>query len=266
MSGRARKPPSSLTARNADRHALYEIAVQRPEVIVGFIEELAEATDRRPIKRLREDFCGTANLASFWVADGADHEAVGVDLDAEVLDWAERHNRGPLGEAAERLTLIAGDVMSVEAAPADALVSLNFSHCIYHDRASLVAYLERARANLAPGGLLVCDTFGGPESIRASVDERSFSGFTYQWEQRCFDPIDNRIDCRIHFRFPNGSRMRDAFRYDWRMWAIPELREAMSEAGFTQTGVYFEAEDGFIDAPSREELDAWVAYIVALRD
>jgi SAM-dependent methyltransferase len=266
MSRRARKPPSTLTARTADRHALYEIAVQRPEVIVGFVEELAEATDRRPIKRLREDFCGTANLASFWVADGDDHEAVGVDLDAEVIDWAERRNRKPLGGAGERLTLIEGDVMTTETPPADALVALNFSYCIYHDRAALLAYLRRAHANLAPGGVMLCDTFGGPESIKPSLDVRHFSGFTYQWEQRAFDPVTNRIDCRIHFRFPNGSTMRDAFSYHWRMWSIPELREAMAEVGFTQTGVYFEAEDGFIDDPGEEELDAWVAYVVGLRD
>jgi len=257
-----------MTARTADRHALYEIAVQRPEVVVGFIEELGEAMGLGPMRRLREDFCGTANLASFWVADGLEREAVGVDLDPEVIEWAERRNRAGLGEASGRLTLIEGDVMeAVNPWPggsgADALAALNFSYCIYHDRASLLGYLRRAYENLEAGGLMVCDTFGGPESIRSSVDERHFSGFTYQWEQVGFDPVENRIDCRIHFRFPNGSTMRNAFCYDWRMWSIPELREAMLEVGFVETGVYFEAEDGFIAEPTDEELEAWVAYVAA---
>jgi len=266
MSRPGRKPPATLTARTADRHALYEIAVQRPEVIVGFIDELADAVDRRPMRRLREDFCGTANLASFWVADDPRREAIGVDRDAEVIGWAERRNRRPLGDAADRLTLIRDDVMTADAPPADALVSLNFSHCIYHQRRTLLAYLRRAHRNIAPGGVMICDAFGGPDAIKPCLDSRRFSAFTYQWEQRSFDPRTNRIDCRIHFRFPNGSTMRDAFQYDWRMWSIPELQEALAETGFTQTGVYFESEDGFIDAPGEEQLDAWVAYIVALRD
>ena len=41
--------------------------------------------------------------------------------------------------------------------------------------------------------------------------------------------------------------LRDAFVYRWRLWSVPELRDAMMEAGFRSTEVYDrvpEAADG----------------------
>jgi len=42
-------------------------------------------------KRLREDFCGTGLFSCAWVKSAADREAVGVDLDPEVLAWSRAH-------------------------------------------------------------------------------------------------------------------------------------------------------------------------------
>lgn len=260
-----RKPPAALSARNADRHALYEASVQRPMVIVGFIEELFEQVRGRDPVVLREDFCGTAHLSSTWVQSGSDRRAIGVDLDPEVLDWAETHNRLPLAEDAERLALVQDDVMAVSD-KADVLLSLNFSHWVYHERDRLLAYLKHAHACLSPGGLFVCDAFGGPASITPCVDERKFSDFDYLWEQVGFDPLTHRIRCAIHFKFRNGSKLRNAFEYDWRMWSLPEVQELLVEAGFGQLGIYFESEDGFIADFEEVDYEAWVAYIVALRD
>jgi len=260
-----RKPPSHLTARNADRHHLYETAVQRPTIIVDFLEELFDVVRPRPPRTLREDFCGTANLAAHWVRSDAERTAVGVDVDGEVLTWGRRHNQQPLGDAAHRLTLIKSDVREVDH-PADVVAALNFSSFIYKTRDALHAYLAHAYANVRPGGLMLLDAFGGPESIRPCLDERPFGDFTYQWEQRAFDPLTNRIDCRIHFRFRNGTTWRDAFIYDWRMWSLPELQELLEAVGFNQMGIYFEDEAGFVSELSAEHADAWVAYLVALRD
>ncbi len=265
MSRGTRKPDAALTARNADPHALYEQSVQRPDVIVGFVEELFHHTRDRAPRILREDFCGTALLSSMWALSEPDRRAIGVDHDAAVLDWAQRHNVQPIGDAARRIDLVHGDVLHSRR-QADALVSLNFSHFIHHDRAALLGYLRHARRCIKPGGLFICDAFGGPESIRPCLDERRFSRFDYLWEQRAFDPLTGRIDCRIHFRFRNGSVLRDAFAYDWRMWSLPELRELLAEAGFDDLGIYFESEEGFIADFDAVGFDAWVAYLVALRD
>jgi SAM-dependent methyltransferase len=265
MSAASRKPAAALSARNADPHALYEQSVQRPDVMIGFIEELFDhARDRAP-RTVREDFCGTAHLAALWTCSGDHRRAIGVDHDAGVLGWARRHNVQPLGEARRRIDLIHGDVLDVRR-QADAVVSLNFSHFTYHTRENLRRYFRHARRCVKPGGLFICDAFGGPESIRPCLDKRRFSRFEYHWEQRAFDPLTNRIDCRIHFRFPNGTALRDAFAYDWRMWSLPELRELLAEAGFDDLGIYFESEEGFIADFDAVDFEAWVAYVVALRN
>jgi hypothetical protein len=41
---------------------------------------------------LKEDFCGTALLASEWVEWRRDNTALGVDLDAATLAWGREHN------------------------------------------------------------------------------------------------------------------------------------------------------------------------------
>ena len=66
--------------------------------------------------------------------------------------------------------------------------------------------------------------------------------------------------------------MRKAFRYDWRLWSLPELCELMQEAGFKETRVYWEGTDRktnegngiFRRAEHAPDDPAWVAYIVAL--
>jgi hypothetical protein len=79
------------------------------------------------------------------------------------------------------------------------------------------------------------------------------------------------MQCRIHFVFPDGSKMKDAFRYEWRLWSIPEIRELLVEAGFSKTVVYWEGTDedsdeGDGDFQPTEIGDAdagWIAYISA---
>jgi hypothetical protein len=43
----------------------------------------------------------------------------------------------------------------------------------------------------------------------------------------------------LHFEFPDGSWLKSAFRYDFRLYTIMEIREAMMEAGFKRTHVWF---------------------------
>lgn len=66
--------------------------------------------------------------------------------------------------------------------------------------------------------------------------------------------------------------IRDAFSYDWRLWSIPELREASLDAGFARVDVYArlgEAIDheGNLYPRAMEAGEAldddWVVYIVA---
>ena len=72
--------------------------------------------------------------------------------------------------------------------------------------------------------------------------------------------------------FADGSKMKNAFTYEWRFWTIPEVREMLEEAGFSNSYVYFDLEDDdgedtgewyrTEEYPSHE---SWIAYIVAVR-
>jgi len=64
----------------------------------------------------------------------------------------------------------------------------------------------------------------------------------YTWEQREADALTAMVTAAIHFRVvADGeviAELPDAFVYRWRLWSIPELREAMLESGFASTEVH----------------------------
>jgi SAM-dependent methyltransferase len=231
---------SKLTARRADKYELYQRAVQAPDHDVDFIERLGRKHSGRSPSRLREDFCGTALLSATWVASREDREAWALDIDPEPLAWGLEHNVAPLGEDARRVHLLRKDVLEHRTPACDVVVAPNFSFCCFHDRATLLAYFKAARAALRPGGFLLADVFGGPEAMEELVETRRVGGFTYVWEQSRFDPITSSLTAHIGFRFPDGTRLRRAFSYEWRLWSLPELRDIVADAGFQESHVYWE--------------------------
>jgi hypothetical protein len=106
--------------------------------------------------------------------------------------------------------------------------------------------------------------------------EKDGTPFWYVWEQRSANPLTGRVLNAIHFRRPDARggvrHIKDAFTYDWRLWSIPELREAMTDAGFASTEVH-DRLGGAIDADGTlyvrpiddpAELDEnYVVYVVA---
>lgn len=266
------KPSSVSQSEYADRHALYEQSVQDPESELDFVAETFERVVGRPLKHLREDFCGTANTAAEWVRRGADHRATGVDLDAEVMAWGRaRHIASLSPDQQSRIQLIEGDVLSVVAPAADAILGMNFSYYLFKTREQLRHYFERARANLVEDGVLFLDAFGGYEAHREIEERTEHDGFTYVWDQDHFDPITHDMTCMIHFEFEDGSEMREAFTYHWRLWTLPELQELLKEAGFRNVTVYWEGTDedsnegnGIYSPAKHGEADAgWISYLVA---
>lgn len=259
-------------AEQADRHVLYEESVQDPESELEFVAETFEHLTDRPLKAIREDFCGTANTACFWVRSGKDHSAIGVDLDTEVLEWGRKHHVAALEESQkERITLIEDDVLVAETEPVDAVLAMNFSYYLFTTRELLRAYFERARSALVEDGLLFLDAFGGYDAHRELEERTEYDDFTYVWDQASFDPIHHDMNCQIHFEFPDGSQLRRAFDYYWRLWTLPELRELLVEAGFSEATVYWEGTDeetgegdGIYEPAETGDADAgWICYLVA---
>ncbi|CAG0982222.1 hypothetical protein PHYC_01828 [Phycisphaerales bacterium] len=245
MGTKHRKPV--LTAATADKHRLYEIAVQCPEAEIDFVTSRFKSLRGRPLRRLCEDFCGTSAAACEFVKRHADNYAEGLDLHAPTLAWARRHNVANLSpEQQRRIELIRRNVLHPRGADKsfDAVVAMNFSYWIFKTRETLRTYFGAVRAALASDGVFFLDTWGGYESMKEQRERRRcVGGFTYVWDQARYDPISGDLTCYIHFDFPRGPVMERAFVYDWRLWTLPELRELLTEAGFRKVTVYWEGED-----------------------
>lgn len=240
-----RKP--RLTARTADKHRLYQWAVQCTEAEIDFVDRTFRKLRGRTASRLREDFCGTAATSCEWVARRKDNLAVGVDLHAPTLQWGTRNNIAPLGpEVSKRVHLLCKDVRSPGKAgqAMDAVLAMNFSYFVFKERAELRRYFDSVRSSLVDDGVFFLDHYGGWESMKVQTERRRQKGFTYVWDQADYNPINGDKLCHIHFEFKDGSKMRNAFTYRWRLWTLPEIQEILIEAGFRKVTVYWEGDDG----------------------
>lgn len=243
MPGPRPRTRPALTAREADRHDLYQRAVQDVTTEGPFLARTFERLAGRRAATLREDFCGTALLCAEWVK-GRGRTAVGVDLDPAVLAWGRVHNLAPLGARASAVRLLRQDVRAATPGRFDLVAALNFSYFVFRTREELGKYFAGVRRSLARDGIFVLDAYGGSQSWRTLSERRRLRGFTYVWEQSRVDPIDHSVVNHIHFEFPDGSRLRRAFSYHWRLWTLPEIRELLAEAWFSAWVAYIIAEAG----------------------
>lgn len=269
-----RKKNGRSMAARADKYDCYQRSVQEPESQCKFFDRVYRKEFGRPPTILREDFCGTAAVCCQWVRTRKDRQALGYDLDPEPLAWGVTHNLALLTEdQQQRVNLFEEDVRKVRSPAADVVSAENFSYFTFRTRDELRNYFSAARRNLAQQGLLVLDIMGGPEVMDEDHEERRrVGGFTYIWEHKRFDPINYDCTYFIHFKFRDGSQMRRAFRYDWRLWTIPEVRELLLEAGFRRVDVYWEGSDEDGDGNGifrRQETapsdPAWIAYVVGVK-
>ena len=258
-------------AERADVHELYEEAVQAVDSEVEFLHDTFKALRRRAAVSFREDFCGTASACCEWVRTTRKGFAIGVDNDAGVLEWGRKNRVGRLTEAQRaRVKLLEADVRTVVSDKVDIVGAFNFSYFMFETREELRNYFTRCRDALNDDGVLFLDAIGGPESIAVQKEKTKFDGFTYVWDQARFEPVTNHITCHIHFKFPDGSKIKKAFTYEWRMWSLPEIRELLLEAGFASARVYWEGTDEngegdgeFTESATGDADAAWVSYIVA---
>jgi len=276
------RPKQSIA--QVDRHILYEASVQSVDVEVDLIARIFRTKRGRAPRFLREDFCGTAALAVQWVERARGNLAIGVDLHRATLDWGIRNNASRLGDEAHRLRLICDDVLHVDRPKVDVIVAFNYSYQVFKTRQLLRSYFANAYRSLAGDGIFMVDVFGGTEAIMELVEERKVKkairpdgsivpGFTYIWEQARFNPVDHHILCKIHFRLADGTEIRDAFRYDWRLWTLPEVQELMREAGFRSTDVYMDGWDRDGDEADGiyrrrtffENSAGWLGYVVGVK-
>jgi len=251
-----------------DKHDLYELCVQSPKDLVPLLRAVHGGD---PVT-LGEDFSGTAALSHLWVdRDGA--QAIAVDFDAQALNKRGDH---------ERIAKHECDVHDAND-PCDVLFVGNFSIGYLHTRDELVAYLKHVKSRLTPGGVFICDTYGGDTAYTLGGVHRAHPMpggklCRYTWEQHEADPTTGMVTNLIHFRVERAGviefELEDAFVYEWRLWSITELRDAMDDAGFDETQVYTKLADA-LDADGnayvlpvddgQEELEASFIVLVAAR-
>lgn len=258
-------------AEQADIHELYEESVQNVENEVEFLQTTFRELRGRDAYLFREDFCGTASAACHWVTQGKKYQAIGVDINPAVLEWGRANRVGRLpAEDQARVSLIESNVLDVDTPQVDVLAAYNFSYWIFEDRKTMVSYMRRCYEALKDDGILFMDVFGGSESFQETREKTKYDGFTYIWEQAEFHPVTNHMKCHIHFKFPDGSKIKRAFSYQWRLYTAPEIRDMLLDAGFAKVTVYWEGEDedgegnGEFTPEAKGDADpAWIAYIVA---
>lgn len=266
--GKSRKP---TMADLADRHRLYEQSVQNVEGEFEFVDSTFKKLRGRRATLIREDFCGTAAMACEWVRRRKDNRAYAVDLDSEVLEWGRANKVGALKkQQAKRVELIEGDVRTVRTEPVDAVLAMNFSYMLFETREELRSYFAGVRESLVDDGVLFIDAFGGSDAAQTIVERTDHDDFTYIWDQHSFNPINGHMVCYIHFAFPDKSKLKRAFHYEWRLWTLPELQELLKEAGFSKVTVYWQGWDeddepdgDFQPATEVEQDPGWVCFLSA---
>jgi SAM-dependent methyltransferase len=253
-----------------DKYDYYRRAVQSAESDVEFIRDTYKELKKKNALILREDFCGTFALSTEWIKLNPRHEATGIDLDPEPMEYGRQNYLSKLKpDQQRRMKLFERNVLNPDLPKADIVLAMNFSYFCFKSRDVMKLYFSNVYKSLDKDGIFITDCFGGTQCQGPIEDTNKLDGFTYYWDQTSFDPVTNEALFYIHFRV-GGQKIEKVFTYDWRLWSIPELREIMAEAGFKKTHVYWEgtARDGsgngvFTRTEQGESCDSWIAYVVA---
>jgi SAM-dependent methyltransferase len=260
------------------RFRLYEECVQSPNWQADYLPQFHTWLTGRIPRTFREDFCGSARVACEWVKRDSRNSALGLDLDREVLDYAKRFNLAKLDtDDQKRISLKCADVRKKTARKFDWIGAFNFSVFEFHERHELLRYFKAALQSLDRTGTLFLEVAGGPGFLQASLEKQikriqGLGRVTHAWEQSQFDPITGLNDYAIHFKLPDGSWINHAFTYHWRIWGIPDLRDALREAGFKRSVVLWEKADSsgaplheFLPAEEAPNHEFYIAYVIGLK-
>lgn len=234
----------------------YELCVQSPRHVVSLLRGVYEFHQGTTPRVLREDFAGSAAVSSRWVREGLSlgevWRAVAVELDQPTI----AHAREQSGTAREHVEFVHADAITCDVETTDDCDVIwvgNFSIGYIHQRHDLVEYLRRSRRRLAMGnagfggGIFACDIYGGAGAFALGSLERTHPSrgremIKYLWQHEAADPRTGMVRNSISFRvLLDGEVIAEhprAFVYDWRLWSLAELREAMLEAGFASVEVY----------------------------
>lgn len=266
-------PPKTFQRRTlaerADRHELYQLAVQSPQADVDLLQQVYQQARGKLAFHFREDFCGTAATLCAWLEQGAEFSGEGYDIDRATVCWGERNNFKPLGKARARASLQVADARAPSLRAPDVRCAFNFSYWIFRERDLLLEYFRGVHTDLAADGVFVMDLHGGAEVFSEEEQVTDCDDFDLVCHQTDVSPVDNCANLALHFRFPDGSALHNAFEYRWRIWSLPELTDIMHQAGFADIRCHWCIDE---KDETRYELTrvgyndpAWIACLAAVK-
>jgi len=264
------------------RYQYYEASVQDPEAQIDLFEEVYKDEYGTIPLSLREDFCGTFALSCEWVKRGAKRTALGIDFDSSPLEFGKENNLARLTKRQQKaIKLKLADVRDIKGPKVDVGIACNFSFYSLKERKAMVEYFRAAHQGLKKKGAFVLEMVGGPgfeevpfkesRSVYKSDKKKGKPWLKYTWQHKDFDPISRNGVYAINFRTAQGQTYKDAFVYDWRVWTIPEVKEALAEAGFKKSVVYWERENAEGEDEyerldrADSDFDTWIAFVVGYK-
>lgn len=260
-------------SKEFDKYDYYLKSVQSPEDDVVFLGETYKKITGKSAQTLTEDFCGTFSICCEWVKLNKKNQAIGIDLSKEPLEYGKKHILPKLStEQKKRVKIINENVMSKNLPQTDLIAAMNFSYFLFKSRTELEKYFKGCYDRLGKNGVLFADCFGGSERGTDFEEEVAHDNFSYYWHQKDFNPITNEANFAIHFKRKGEKKRKDVFKYDWRLWSLPEVREAMQAVGFKKTWIYWEGTDDdgegdgeFTPTNIGEDCEGWIAYVIGLK-
>ena len=255
-----------------DKYFYYKKSVQSPEEDIHFFKKTFKKFFKKEARIFREDFCGTFYLAYHWVKDHSKNKAIAIDADKEPIEYGNKCHLSQLKNSQKsRLKVLNKNVLDKNLPKSEIITVSNFSYFTLKDRASMLKYFKSAHKALSKKGLFIIDILGGADCEELSEEEVQHKGFSYYWDQYQFDPISRIGKVYIHFKRKGEKKRKKVFSYNWRLWTLPELRDILKEAGFSEVHVYWEGTDKhgegngiFKPATKGEVCGTWIAYLVNL--
>ncbi|GJD08658.1 hypothetical protein Gasu2_29490 [Galdieria sulphuraria] len=259
-------------AKQADKFACYEEAIQNPRKDVIFLTKTFQSEFHQKALRLREDFCGTAAISREFIRSDFERFAVGVDIDSRAVAWCVQHGLSSLHSGSDRLELVVADCREYQDAKFYDIISANnYSLFLLTSRMDLVQYLRRVKQCLDPShGMFICDLTGGSDCFIKRKVKRQCGNLAYIWEQDNYNFVDASWQCALSFLFRDGSLLKHCFKYTWRLWTMAEVMDALYEVGFSKVRIWFsdldEAEELVYEETTNIPgwVKSWNAIIVAV--
>jgi SAM-dependent methyltransferase len=218
-----------MTNLLTDNPALYEQQFPDPEhVAARFARDLV--TRFGGGRDLLDIGCGTGRDAGYLARDG--YRVTGLDSSERMVDHAREHH--PDAE------FVLGDMRSFALGRRfDVLTCLDSALLYNHTNADLAAFLDRCRAHLVPGGLLIAEMrngafFLGSTELLDGVRTRTvtwqdvpYTSHTELW----IDHADQLLRRRRAWEWP-GQDEPLVQHSAWRLLFPQELRHLLDLAGF----------------------------------